>query len=227
MKFAATMAVLLLVTQGARAKKTLSDTLADLAADVDTLLPHMATEMERGVEGNRLVLDGYEYMVMPDPGDGAPEGDFDRHDTKAFELPDGWEIVSRTDDDFDLVAEKVIGAYGWSAINLAVRKGAADGEGFSTIRTKNAGEPGAVASEVDRSIQCFDGWTSAQCFDGWSGQYRVTWEDTRLLLRRQARGPRGRALRPARRQQPQIHHEHDYAVRNHIPSTSSPPQVQV
>lgn len=132
------------------------------------------------VEGNSLVAGAHEFRVMPEA---APEGGYTRHgQQQPFALPAGFRPVSRADADFDVVKEKVMAAYGWSAHRLAVRKGAADGEGFSTFYSKNQPPKyaGTVHSEDSSYIKALA-----------DGQYRITesspggWSATRLLLRRQ------------------------------------------
>ena len=92
------------------------------------------------VEGNSLVAGAHEFRVMPE---GAPGGGWADHDKQPFALPAGFRPVSRADADFDAVQEKVIAAYKWSAYTVAVRKGAADGEGFSTFWSKTYTVPHA------------------------------------------------------------------------------------
>jgi hypothetical protein len=140
------------------------------------------------VEGNSVVVGSHvAFRVWPE---GAVEGGFVDHDEQALTLQLGEQIVSRADPDFDDVNEKVIVAFGWSAVALAVRNGEADEQGFATFQTDNMGRyAGMVFIENDDDITASP-----------DGTYTITDAHARLLIRRQARGARGgpRALAAAR-----------------------------
>ena len=135
-----------------------------------------------------MVLGHATFRVLPGA---APECKPASHDQQPFDL-DGWEIVSRADPDFDVVAEKVIAPFRWSTCYLAVRRGEEDEQGFSSFWTKEgsafARMPGTVCDENDSGITASP-----------DGTYKITHSTTRLLIRRQARAAGASCALPAAR----------------------------
>jgi hypothetical protein len=105
------------------------------------------------------------------------------HDRQLLTLQPGEQLVSRADPDFDVVAEKVIAPFGWSSLFLAVRRGEADAQGFSTFWTKYGlpeRMPGTTCAELHA-------WGASFIAASPDGTYKITDSGTRLLIRRQAR----------------------------------------
>ena len=138
-------------------------------------------ELVAHVVKNTVEVGGQTFRVLPDVREYKQysveqllEDGYVTQGKKPFIVPRGWAIVSRAAPDFGLVAEKVIEPYGWSAQHLAVRKGTADGEGFSAFYTKEGKAPGAVFSEDFSHVKVLG-----------DGKYQVNSGYTRLLVRRQ------------------------------------------
>ncbi len=131
------------------------------------------------VEGNTLVVGRVAFRVGPE---GAPEAEHASHDQSPFRLLPGEQIVSCTDPDWEVVRTKVIAPHDWSTNVVAVRKGAADCEGFTGYWTKHA-------DVVAQATLPGDEWATLRAM------VRINVTDTtctvsnagvRLLLRRQA-----------------------------------------
>jgi len=108
--------------------------------------------LEGRVEGQSLLLGDLELRALPDGYNGkpsTPDGGFDVNSKQPFELPAGFEIVSRQHPDFKTIVDQAIKPYPWNSALVVVENGrtAMGIQTFSAYHGSKYGTAGVIAHE--------------------------------------------------------------------------------